>query len=161
MAVKSQILAVGDYVRLTARDGNQHTTYQAGAGEVATYREPVDGLILSIRDIHTGELVTKTEGDLDQYVVELIYNRTFNPRYASLRNAPRGVEDATATSGWKRLRATLRKSAEEGKLYSSAVPGLFTDSPLAALVDGWKIVKIWSKDIENLEKPEAGEAAAE
>jgi len=155
MAVTSQILAVGDHVRLKARDGNQHASYQAGADELSSYRDPVDGLVLSIRDVQTGKLVPATDQLLDNYVVEVIYSRTFSARFASVRNAPRGTEDPTITAAWKRLNAALRKSAEEGKLYSTAMPDLFADSPLANLMDGWKVVKIWAQDMEKLGPPAA------
>ena len=161
MAETPQALAVGDYVRLKTRDGNQHISYKAGAGEVTSYREPIDGLILSIRDVKSGKLVPATERSIDQYVVELVYTRTFNTRFASLRNAPRGTDDPTSTAGWKRLRATLRKAVEEGNLYSTAVPDLLTNSPLASLLDGWKVVKIWAQEMVNLEKPATQEAHAE
>jgi len=153
-----QVLAVGDHMRLKARDNNQHQAYRAGASEVVTFHEPVDGLVLSIREVRSGKLKEKTRGALDQYVIEIVYSRTFNPRYASLRNAARGVEDPTTTGGWRKLRAVLRKSADEGKLYSAASPELLSDSPLTNLLDGWKVVKVWSQDLENLEKPEEKEA---
>jgi len=156
-----QVLAVGDYIRLKMRDLNLHQAYRAIAGETATVHESVDGIILSIRSVSTGQLVVNTDGTLDQFVIELIHNRTFNPRYASLRNVARGVEDPITTPGWKKLRAILRKSAEEGKLFSTASPELLTNSPLASLLDGWKVIKLWSQNIESLEKPEEKEAAAE
>ena len=49
-----QVLAVGDHIRLKARDNNQHQAYRAGASEVVTFHEPVDGLVLSIRDVRSG-----------------------------------------------------------------------------------------------------------
>jgi len=153
-----QMLAVGDYIRLKKRELNSHQAYRAGVGEMSSFHEAVDGIILSIRNVHTGHLIDKTKGALDQYVVEVVYNRTFNARYASLRNAARGVEDPTTTPGWRKLRAVLRKSTEDGKLFSTASPALLTDSPLASLLDGWKIVKVWSQDLETLEKPEQEEA---
>jgi hypothetical protein len=156
-----QVLAVGDYIRLKMRALNLHQAYRAGAGEAATVHESVDGIILSIRNTRTGHLLDRTKGPLDQFVIEVVHNRTFNPHYASLRNAARGVEDPTTTAGWKKLRAILRKSAEEGKLFSTASPELLTDSPLASVLDGWKVVKVWSGDIVSLEKPEEKEAVAE
>ena len=148
-------LTVGDHARLKTRESNQHPSYRYDAAEVATYRESVDGIILAIREVRTGKLVSSTKSALDKYVVELIYNRTFNSRLASMRNAPRGVDDPTATSGWKRLRATLRQAADKGEFYSTAMPNLLTDNPLSTLLDGWKVVKVWSREMESLEKPEA------
>jgi len=156
-----RVLAVGDYIRLKMRDSNLHQAYRASAGETVTVHESVDGIILAIRSVSTGQLVARTKGALDHFVIEVVHNRTFNPRYASLRNAARGVEDPIANPGWKKLRAVVRKSAEEGKLYSTASPELLTASPLASLLDGWKVIKVWSRDIESLEKPEEKEADEE
>ncbi|MHB0938970.1 MAG: hypothetical protein ACYDCO_06075 [Armatimonadota bacterium] len=156
-----QVLAVGDHIRLKARDNNQHQAYRAGASEVVTFHEPVDGLVLSIRDVSSGQLRDKTKGALDQYVIEIVYSRTFNPRYASLRNAARGVEDPTTTGGWRKLRAVLRKSVEEGKLFSAASPEQLAAGPLANLLDGWKVVKVWSQELETLEKAEEKAAGEE
>ncbi len=154
---KALVLAVGDHVRLKSREGNQYQSYRTSADEVASYRESIDGVVLSIRDIKRGALVGQTKGALDQYVVEVVYTRSFNPRFASTRNAPRGVDDPTATAAWRRLRATLRKDAGDGKFYATAGPQ--ADSPLSALLDGWKVVKIWGGDVESLEKPESPQEA--
>ena len=84
-----------------------------------------------------------------------MYDHTFNTRYASLRNAPRGsTESPVNMPGWKRLRAALRTAADRGQFYPTTSPTLLTDSPLAALLDGWKVVKVRSNGIVQLEKPE-------
>ena len=153
------VLAVGDHVRLKTRDTNQHTAYGAEAADPTMFHDAVDGIVFSIRNVKTGALVTKTTGKLTDHVFELVYIRTFSPRYASLRNAPRGADDPTMTAGWKRLRATLRKAAEEGKIFSTASNELLEGSPLAGMLDGWKVVKIWSEQIDSLEKAETEPAA--
>lgn len=152
-------LAVGDHVRLRSRDGNQHQSYRTSAAEVTTYREAIDGLVLSIRDVKSGQLVAASAGDITNYVVELVYTRSFNPRFASTRNAPRGVDDPTTTGAYRKLRATLRKDAAAGTFYSTATPNLQTSGPLATLLDGWKVVKVWSDNLENLEKAEPPQEA--
>lgn len=157
---EQQVLAVGDHARLISRDRNQHGSYKVTAAEIATSREPVDGMVLSIRDVQTGQLVARAEGNLDRYVVEVVYVNTFNPRFASTRNAPRGVENPMTTGAWKRLRATLRKAAGEEKLFSTATAQ--AGGPLAEVLDGWRVAKLWANEIESLEQPEtAAEAPAE
>ena len=160
MAVKIT-LAVGDHVRLPMRSLNEHATYQVTDNQVAPAREPVDGLVLSIRNISNGELVKSTRGDLRQYVFEIIYDRTFSSKFASLTNAPRGSERPQATPRWQRVRTLLREGAAQEQLYSSAQPTLMTESPLARFVDGWKIVKVRSKEIDSLEQQEKPHSAAE
>lgn len=142
------VLAVGDHVRLKSRAANQHQSFQLTRDELSTQYEPVDGIILSIRDIATGRLLPRTEGYLEQYVIELLNERTFSVRYASQRNAPRGTDHPSAAPAWNRLRDALRQSAENGVLYSSGLPTLFTDSPLAKLLDGWKVLRVRTSEIE-------------
>ncbi len=154
-------LAVGDHVRLVMRNANHHQSYQVTDNLVAPSREPVDGLVLSIRNIATGELLKNAQGNLDNYVIELLFDRTFSARYASLVNAPRGSERATETPRWKRVRALLREGAEKGQMYATALPNYYEDSPLAKYVDGWKVIKVRSSDIILQEQPEATNEATE
>lgn len=149
-----EILGVGDHVRLKSRAANQHESFRVLDTEAVTVLEPVEGLIFSIRNIKTGHLVAKAEGSLDNYVIELVFDHTFNARYASLRNAPRGSESPMSTASWKRLHAGLRSAAERGEFYSTTTPELWANSPLVALLDGWKVIKVNSQKIESLEKPE-------
>ena len=149
------VLGIGDHVRLQSRAVNRHQSSQLAESESATVLEPVEGLVLSIRDIGSGQLVKQTDGTLENYVIEMVYDHTFNIRYASLRNAPRGsTESPVNMASWKRLRAALRAGAERGQFYSTATPTLLTDSPLMSLLDGWKVVKVRSNGFERLEKPE-------
>ena len=141
-------LTVGDYVRLKSRAANQHQSFQLNHEELSTQFESVDGIVLSIREIATGRLLAATEGGLDGYVIELLNERSFSPRFASQRNAPRGTDHPTAAPAWARLRQALRQAADSGMLYSSSMPTLFTESPLAKLLDGWRVLRIRSNDFE-------------
>jgi len=147
-------LAVGDHVRLLTRGDNEHKSYQTSDSLVAPEREPVDGLVLSIRDITSGQLVSEVTGDIQAYIIELLNDRTFSTKFASLINAPRGIEKPTATPRWQRVQAVLREATEGGILFSTAMDNLFTESPLARFLDGWKVVKIRSSEVESLEQPE-------
>jgi hypothetical protein len=158
MAEQSTVLTVGDHVRLISREKNRYplpTTYTPGQ---APSHEPVDGLVLAIREIATGKLTTQAGGALDGFVVELLYDSTFNTKWASLKNAPRTADRPNSTPSWKRIRALLRDAAEKGQLWSTASPDLFTASPMAKLLDGWKVVKIVAAHLEALDTPEPGPA---
>lgn len=153
------VLAIGDHVRMRSRMSNEHQSYQVTSEmQVAFAREPMDGLVLSIRDISTGKLIRATTGQTDEYVVELLIDNTFNPKMASPRNAPRTAERVTAAPAWRRMRATLRDLAEKGQILSTNDADLQTESPLAKQLDGWKIIKVRSSDLSSLEQEETTEA---
>lgn len=147
---KDKSLGVGDHVRLLSRSANKHKSYEITENPVVPVREPVDGLILSIREIATGKLMASTTGDLEGFVIEILSERTFNSRFSSLINAPRGSEQPSATPRWRRLREVLREAAAQGQLFSAAMPG----NPLAKYLDGWKVIKVRSNEIETQELPE-------
>lgn len=161
--ISQNVLGIGDHVRLESRAVNSHLSSRLATSESATLLEPVEGLVLSIREIDSGQLVKQAEGEFERYVIEIVYDHTFNIRYASLRNAPRGsTESPVNMSSWKRLRAALRAAADRGQFYATTSPTLMTDSPLSALLDGWKVVKIRSNKFVRLEKPEpVAETASE
>jgi hypothetical protein len=144
-------LAIGDHIRLKTRASNHHGTYNIEASQVAYSREPADGLILSIRDVHSGQLVAKTTGDLLQYVIEMVFDNTFSSKYASTKNAPRSADRVTATPLWRIIRTTLRDIATKGELLSTATPNFFTEGPLAMKLDGWKVIKVYSTEVTSLE----------
>ncbi|HEY3417084.1 MAG TPA: hypothetical protein VGM23_09395 [Armatimonadota bacterium] len=161
MAEKAAIsLSIGDHVRLKTVDSNMHKSYMDASMPTAPLHAPLDGLVLSIRDISTGKLQKQSKGDARNYVIELLVDTTFSPRYASQSNAPRGTERPNLTPGWRRIRAALRENAEKGQLVAST-PELFADSALAPLLDGWKVVKIWSDQISDLEPAKSEETATE
>lgn len=143
--------AIGDYVRLKSRMVNQHQSYLITDPLAGYQREPADGLILSIRDIKTGKYVGKTNGDLLNYVIEIVYDNTFSSRYASTRNAPRTIDRSQATPAWKRLRASLRDLAEKEEFLATSSPDFMREGPLAKALDGWKVLKVHSNEISSLE----------
>ena len=148
-----QTLTIGDRVRLKSRMANEYLSMRDANGEMASAREPMEGMVFSIRDVATGRLVAEATGDLTQYVIEIVYDHTFNARYASLRNAPRGSDSIYGTPGWKKMQAALRAAAQKGELFATGMMKA-ADPTILSLLDGWKVVKIWSKDIVNLQKPE-------
>ena len=147
----SDTFAVGDYVRLKSRMANAHQSYQITDPLVGYQREPADGLILSIRNIKTGHFVEQASGDLQEYVIEMIYDSTFNSRYASTRNAPRTIDRAYATPAWRIVRNRLRDMRAKGELVATTSAKFLSEGPLAKSLDGWKVLKVYSNDITSLE----------
>jgi len=147
-------MAIGDRVRLKSRMANQHQSFKEMSVEVASFREPMEGMVLSIRNVKTGQLVAQATGNLEQYVIEVIYDHTFNAKFSSLRNAPRGSDAPISTAGWKRLHAALISATEKGQLFSTATLTETADNTMLAMMDGWKVIKVWSNEIENLKRPE-------
>lgn len=146
--------AVGDHVRLKHSLANEHQSYQIANKQIAFMRESIDGLILSIRDISTGKLMSSTTGELTDYVIELLYDNTFSAKFASLKNAPRTAERPTAAPAWRRMQAILRDMAAKGELLSTSSPDFLQNSPLTKMLDGWKVIKVRSHEISTLEKPQ-------
>ncbi|MEI6336897.1 MAG: hypothetical protein WCS87_20245, partial [Methylococcaceae bacterium] len=60
----------------------------------------------------------------------------------------------TATPAYRRVRKALRDAAATGQFFTSLIPESYLSSPLAKQLDGWKIIKIWSKDIAVLNRSE-------
>lgn len=149
--VAQQVLSVGDHIRLKTRAANQHGTYNIEDAQVAYSLEPADGLVLSIRDIRSGKLQPKTTDDLDNYVIEMVFDNTFSSKYASTKNAPRTADRASATPLWRAIRTALRQTAEKGELLSTSTPDFFNEGPLAKKLDGWKVIKVHSMEIASLE----------
>jgi hypothetical protein len=154
MAPRKKVLklAVGDHVRLASHLANQHPSYHTSPAFLGLAHEPVDGLVLSIRDVKTGKLIAVTSGALDGHVIELVYDATFNPKVASPRNSPKGVERPTSSPVWQNLRKALRKEAGDGRLFSTAGK---ENLPFARMLDGWKVVKVRSEHLVSLEEEPA------
>jgi hypothetical protein len=144
-------LAIGDQVRLTMRAANMHQSYKVIDQAVAPDREPVDGIIFAIRDISKGTLVASTEGDFDNYVIEILFDRTFNPRYADYSNAPKTVDRPSSAPRYIGVKKALKDAAEKGVFYSTSNQELWADSPLVKHLKGWKIIKVRSNEIETME----------
>ena len=148
-------LAIGDQVRLTMRAANMHQSYKVIDQAVAPEREPVDGLIFAIRNIKTGLLVAATDGDFDNFVIEILFDRTFNPRYADYSNAPKTVDRPSSAPRYIGVKKALKEAAEKGTLYSTSNKELWQESPLAKHLKGWKIIKVRSNEIEMMEVKKA------
>ncbi len=136
------VVAVGDAVRIPRDVRNLIGRYNPEAAQDRA-GEGVEGIVSSIRQIATGKLVTKTTGDLSQYVLEIVHNQTFRLHYASDQNTagPRGPEDVRENPVWRQVRDALRELAAKNKLTALSMSGR-TDGPLRSLLDGWRIVKV-------------------
>ena len=153
----AQTIAVGDQVRMPLQAANLYTNYGRSreAGEFPT--EPIEGLVCSIRDVRTGQLVPMATGNLDQYVFELLHSHTFHPRFSSEHNAggarvPRPVQEYDR---WKRVRQALREATQRGERLSHAT-GALPQAVLDQLLQGWRLVKVRSAALESTEAEVAG-----
>ena len=137
--------AVGDEVRLAADVRNEYSRYEHAPGNERT-REPVDGLVVAIREISSGQRVKVAAGDARRYVFDVMHNQTFDPRFSSKGNA----QDASAgrvqdSQAFTRVQSALRERS--GKSEQSA-DELLLNPPLSALLDGWRLVRVCAGRVE-------------
>jgi len=145
-------VSVGDLVRIPPDAYTAIRGYAPHIAAQARSAEAIVGVVCSIRNIGTGNLVTQTRGDLTGYVLELIHSQTFRPHYGSDRNTggPKGPEDIRENPVLKRLRGILQDLARKGHKISTAGVG-FTEEPLKSLLDGWRAVKVKAEVVESAE----------
>jgi hypothetical protein len=145
-------VSVGDLVRLPPDAYRALQGYASTSGAEARSAEAVVGVVCSVRNISTGNLVTQTRGDLTGYVLELIHAQTFRPHYGSDQNTggPRGPEDIRENPVLNRLRRTLNELARKGHRINTAGEGL-GEEPLKSLLDGWRVVKVKAEVVESAE----------
>jgi len=144
-----RVLSPGEEVRLPLKVHNQFTGYDPRSLREEGPARPIEGIILSIREIASGQLVPLASGDFNQYVLEVLHNRSFDPSFASSQNAGRvGREERPqAAALWEKVRTLLRQMAQERKLISLA-DGSLPSSPVVGLLDGWRVVKVRADQIE-------------
>jgi len=141
-------IAVGDAVRVPA-EAAERIARTAPAGRSP---EPIEGLVCAIRAIATGKLVSRTRGSLQEYVLEILHERTFNRRFSSPSNTggPAGAATGAQSPSWRRAQALLRHMAERKELLSEASGGL-SEGPFAGVLDGWRVVKVRAEEAELVE----------
>jgi hypothetical protein len=144
-----KMLNPGDAVRLSLRIHNQYAGYDPRLLREEGASRQIEGIVLSIREIATGKLVPLATGNFNQYVLEIIHNRSFDPTFASLQNAGKVVpgERNRISPLWQKVQLGLRQMAKERKLISLA-DGSFSASPINALLDGCRIVKVRADEVE-------------
>ncbi|MBN1460452.1 MAG: hypothetical protein JXA57_13025 [Armatimonadetes bacterium] len=149
-AVRS--VSVGDLVRIPPDAYTAIRGYASPGGGEARSAEAIVGVVCSVRNISTGNLVTQTRGDLTGFVLELIHSQTFRPHYGSDRNTggPRGPEDIRQNPVLNHLRRTLHDLARKGNKINTAGVG-FTQEPLKSVLDGWRVVKVKAEVVESAE----------
>ncbi len=136
-------------MRVPTEAPNLITRYDPGIARGTRGAEAIEGIVLSIRKIATGQLVAKTTGDLSGFVLEIVHNQTFRLYLSSDKNSggPRGPEQLTANPVWVRLREFLKEMAEKKQLLNASSEGL-TQESLRSLLDGWRIVKVKAQQVE-------------
>ncbi|NIM06429.1 MAG: hypothetical protein GTO55_08515 [Armatimonadetes bacterium] len=144
-----KVLAPGEEIRLSLRTHNQFTGYDPRLLREEGPSRPIEGIILSIREIASGQLVPLASSDFGRYVLEVLHNRSFDPSCASAENAPSGAtgDRPQAAPLWEKVRSTLRAMTKERRLVS-LTDGSLSSSPLATMLDGWRIVKVRADQIE-------------
>ena len=142
-------ISPGEVVRLSLRSHNEYAGYDPRLLREEGPSRPIEGIVLSIREVATGSLVALAAGDFKKYVVEVIHTRSFDPAFGSLQNAGKVSAGERAKRGplWDKMRNTLRQMAAEHKLISLA-DGSLNTSPLNEMLDGWRIVKVRADQIE-------------
>jgi len=148
----TQTIAVGDQIRIPLQTSNLYSNYgqPRETGQFPT--EPIEGLVCSIRDVRTGELMPTATGNFDQYVFELLHSRTFHPRFSSDQNVggarvPRPVQEYDR---WKRVRQALRDATQRGERFSHST-GKLPQEVLDQMLQGWRLVKVRSAVVESVE----------
>lgn len=144
--------AVGDHVRVPAKARNEFARYGClpSAGGA---REPVDGLIVSIREISSGKPVKVAAGDPRRYVFELLHMQTFDPRVSSQGNsqgaaAGRIRDSLTFAQVQQALRERARRSAPIG------VHDMLSQPPFSDLLDGWRLMRFCCAQVNVLASAE-------
>jgi len=135
-APSGSTIEVGDEVHLSGPNLSPH--YLPFPPIVSGRPSLMSGIVCSIRDIRTGELRALASGDLSQYVFEVVDVESFEPRLSSSKNSDRPELK-------KQLQAAVKRLSAAGKLLSTANGTL--DAELKKGLDGWRIVKIRSKDL--------------
>lgn len=150
-------ISVGDQVRVPLEAENAYVGYQIPADRRRATGEPIEGLVCSIRNVSTGQLVKTASGNMSDYVFEILHSHSFSPRFASEHNvggskAPRLVQEYET---WLKVRQALRDLAAKGELLSDA-RGELAEQVLAPHLDGWRLVKMRSAVMESLEEEVSG-----
>jgi hypothetical protein len=114
----------------------------------ATARDHVTGLVSSIRDIRTGKTVKTATGDMNNFVFEVLDDRTFERGMSS----PNNSESRAARA---QVQALLKKMSQQKEMPTLAEAAA-NEKGFAGL-DGWRIVKVRSAEIEPV-TPGAGAA---
>lgn len=146
--------AIGDEVRVPAEVRNEHTNYEHAPGAEGA-REPIDGLVVSIREISSGHHVKVAAGEPRNYVFDLLHLQTFDPRFASKANS-QGVTVGRIEDGstYGEVQAALRHRTVQSK--ETNAESLLREPPLADLLDGWRLVRVCAAEVQVKEPRQAG-----
>ncbi|HUT73399.1 MAG TPA: hypothetical protein VM221_01015 [Armatimonadota bacterium] len=138
--------AIGDEVRVPADTRNQFSRYEHFAA-TEWARQPIDGLVVSIREISSGQPVKVAAGPARRYVFDLLHDRTFDLRVSSKGNS----QGATAgrpqrAQAFALVQRALRQLA--GRSAPASGGDALAGPPLQELLDGWRLVRVCADDVE-------------
>lgn len=138
--------AIGDEVRVPAETRNEFVRYEHAPGTEGG-REPIDGVIASIREISSGQLLKVAAGDARRYVFDLVRNDTFDPRVSSKRNSQGVIAGRVRDSAiFRELQQALRQHA--GKAPTTAAIDMLAQPPFSDLLDGWRLIRVHAARVE-------------
>jgi len=143
--------AVGDAVRVPADIRNEFARYEHSPGMEGT-REPLDGLVVSIREISSGQRIKVAAGDARRYVFDLLHDQTFDPHLSAKANS-QGVTAGRVHESpvYGKVQAALREQSRRG---TTAAYDTLSQPPLSSILDGWRLVRVCAADVDVTEPPE-------
>jgi len=145
---------VGDEVRVPAEVHNEFARYGCLPSAQGA-REPVDGLIVSIREISSGEPVKVAAGDPRRYVFDLLHSQTFDPRVSSKSNSQGVVAGRIQDSpAFAQVQRTLRERARKNPPIRAY--DMLSQPPFSDLLDGWRLMRFCSAHVNVLASAERG-----
>jgi len=138
--------AIGDEVRVPVDVRNEFAGYEHSPG-LEGAREPVDGLVVAIREISSGARVKVAAGDARRYVFDLLHDQTFDPRVSSKTNS-QGVLAGRVQEGptYAQVQEVLRGPAAKTRNFTAR--DLLGQPPFSNILDGWRLVRIRAARVE-------------
>lgn len=138
--------AVGDQVRVPTDVRNDFRPYEHSPGTPGA-RQPLDGTLIAIREISSGRPVKVAAGDPRGYVFDILDDRTFDPRVAAKANSQGAISGQVRTSAaFHRVQQAIRQRTGRTAPVNGA--GALAESPLHGLLDGWRVVRVCTAQIE-------------
>ena len=145
--------AIGDGVRVATDARNEFLRYEHSPGTEGA-RRPIDGMVVAIREISSGQPVIVAAGDARRYVFDLLDDQSFDPRVSSKRNSQGvsagRVRDAEA---YHQVKQALRQLA--GRAAPASGYSALAGPPLSELLDGWRVIRVRTPQVDVMETEES------
>ncbi len=138
--------AVGDEARVPADVRNEFGRYGQAPGSEAA-RQPIDGIVIAIREVSSGRPVKVAAGDPRRYVFDLLHDQTFDPRVSSKTNSQGAMAGRLRDSpAFQRVQQALRQLAH----HAAVTRGMeaLAAPPLRDLLDGWRLIRVCAAQVD-------------